>query len=287
MMQYKKAAPLELAERTISPKNSIFLMGILNVTPDSFFAESRATNLDAALKKALEMVEDGADIIDIGAESTRPGSSYVSAEEEIERLIPFLKLFRKHSDCPVSIDTRKFSVFKSAVEEGADILNDISALEDSPELAPYCAKKKLPIILMHKREKPDVMMQKVCYNDAVKEISAYLKERAEFAIKNGIAKDKIILDPGIGFAKDFETNCKIIKHTSDFGLDGQFPVLIGASRKKCVGQLTGRETEERLAGTLAIHQLAVVHGAQYIRAHDVKETADMLKTLKGIECDVI
>ena len=286
-MEYKEAAPLKLKDRTISPKNGIFLMGILNVTPDSFFAESRAANLDEALEKALAMVEDGADIIDIGAESTRPGSLYVSEDEEINRLIPFLKLFRKHSDCPVSIDTRKFNVFKNAFEEGADILNDISALEDSPELATFCAEKKLPVILMHKREKPDVMMQKVCYNDAVKEISAYLKERADFAIKSGITKEKIILDPGIGFAKDFETNCRIIKHTSDFSLDGRYPVLIGASRKQCVGQLTGKPTEERLAGTLAIHQLAVLHGAQYIRAHDVKETADMLKTLKGIECDII
>ncbi|MBP5793495.1 MAG: dihydropteroate synthase [Spirochaetaceae bacterium] len=287
MIQYKEAAPLKLKDRTINPKNGIFLMGILNVTPDSFFAESRATELDKALEKALAMVEDGADIIDIGAESTRPGSLYVSEDEEINRLIPFLKLFRKHSDCPVSIDTRKFNVFKTAFEEGADILNDISALEDSPELAPFCAENKLPVILMHKREKPDVMMQKVCYNDAVSEISAYLKERADFAIKSGIAREKIILDPGIGFAKDFETNCKIIKHTSDFSLDGRYPVLIGASRKQCVGQLTGKPTEERLAGTLAIHQLAVLHGAQYIRAHDVKETADMLKTLKGIECDII
>ena len=286
-MQYKEAAPLKLRDRTISPKNGIFLMGILNVTPDSFYAGSRTPDLDAALKKALDMVENGVDIIDIGAESTRPGSFYVSEEEEINRLIPFLKLFRRHSDCPVSIDTRKFKVFKNAFEEGADILNDISAMEDSPELAPFCAENKLPVILMHKREKPDVMMEKVCYNDAVKEIAAYLKERAEFAIKNGIAKDKIILDPGIGFAKDFETNCKIIKHTSDFNLDGEYPVLIGASRKQCVGQLTGRPTEDRLAGSLAIHQLAVLHGAQYIRVHDVKETADMLKTLKGIECDII
>jgi len=286
-MRYNKASSLSLSNRTITPANGIFLMGILNVTPDSFYAESRATNLDTALKKALDMVENGADIIDIGAESTRPGAFYVSEEEEIKRLIPFLKLFRKHSDCPISIDTRKYNVFKCAFEEGADILNDISAFEDSPESAAFCAEKKLPVILMHKREKPDVMMQKVCYNDAVSEISIYLQSRVKFAIESGISKEKIILDPGIGFAKDFETNCRIIKHVSDFSLENEFPVLIGASRKQCVGQLTGRAPEERLAGSLAIHQLAVLHGAQYIRAHDVKETADMLKTLKGIEFDII
>lgn len=286
MMEYKQARGLETAGRIIKPKNGIFVMGIINVTPDSFYAASRSQELEKSLDKALEMIEDGADILDIGAESTRPGAEYVSKEEELNRLLPFLKLLRKHSDCPISIDTRKYEVFEQAFNEGADILNDISALEDSPQLASFCARQKIPVILMHKREKPAVMMQKVCYNDDIAEISAYLKERADFAIQNGIAKERIILDPGIGFSKNFETNCRIIKNVSKFSLDDKFPVLIGASRKSCVGQLTGRAPEERLAGTLAVHQLAVLHGAQYLRVHDVRETADMLKSLKGIERDI-
>ena len=258
-------------------------MGIINTTPDSFFSGSRKTNPDEAVQTALKMVEDGADILDLGAESTRPGAMYVSEEEQIKRMLPVLQAIRRKTDCPVSIDTRSLKVFQTMFENGADILNDISALEDDDGLAAFVAKEKIPVILMHKKGNPDVMMSNLCYNDIVTDIVSYFKERISYAHSKEIEDDRIILDPGIGFSKNLSQNIEIISRTFDFSFNGTYPVLIGASRKTCVGQLTGKTAENRLAGTLAVHQLAVQYGASILRVHDVAETADMLKVLKGFE----
>lgn len=272
---------INLCNKTISPKNGVFVMGIINTTPDSFFSGSRKTEPQEAAETALRMVQDGADILDLGAESTRPGAMYVSEEEQIRRMLPVLQEIRKKTDCPVSIDTRSLKVFQTMFDNGADIINDISAFEDDAGLADFAAKEKIPVILMHKKGNPDEMMSNLCYNDIVTDIISYFKERISFAHSKGLQDDRIILDPGIGFSKNLSQNIEIISRAFDFSFNGTYPVLIGASRKTCIGQLTGKTAENRLAGTLAVHQLAVLYGASILRVHDVPETVDMLKVLKG------
>ena len=274
---------INLSGRTILPKNGVFVMGIINTTPDSFFSGSRKTKPQEAAETALRMVQDGADILDLGAESTRPGAMYVSEEEQIRRMLPVLQEIRKKTDCPVSIDTRSLKVFQTMFDNGADIINDISALEDDAGLADFAAKEKIPVILMHKKGNPDEMMSNLCYNNIVTDIISYFKERIDFAHSKGIEDSRIIIDPGIGFSKNLDQNIEIISNTSEFSFNRTYPVLIGASRKTCIGQLTGKPAENRLAGTLAAHQLAVQYGAAILRVHDVAETADMLKVLKGFE----
>ena len=280
---YNLTPQINLSGRTILPKNGVFVMGIINTTPDSFFSGSRKTKPQEAAETALRMVQDGADILDLGAESTRPGAMYVSEEEQIRRMLPVLQEIRKKTDCPVSIDTRSFKVFQTMFDNGADIINDISALEDDTDLADFAAKEKIPVILMHKKGNPDEMMSNLCYNNIVTDIISYFEERIEFAHSKGIEDSRIIIDPGIGFSKNLAQNIEIISNTSKFSFNGTYPVLIGASRKTCIGQLTGKPAENRLAGTLAAHQLAVQYGAAILRVHDVAETTDMLKVLKGFE----
>ncbi|WP_147612388.1 dihydropteroate synthase [Treponema pectinovorum] len=268
---------LKLADRNIKTENRAFVMGIINTTEDSFWEKSRG-----GVEQALRMIDEGTDILDFGAESTRPGSNYVSAEEECKRLLPVLKEVRKHSSIPISIDTRKYEVMKACYEEGADILNDISALEDDSRLAPFCAQKKLPVILMHKRATPDVMQNDTHYDDIFLEVDSYLKKRVDYALNQGITSDKIILDPGIGFGKNAQDNCTLIKKC---GLlcDSKYPVLMALSRKSVIGALTGRAVEQRLIGTVCADLISVLNGAFMIRVHDVKEAVDSLAVLKGIE----
>lgn len=267
---------LKLAEKTISTDLNAFVMGIVNATPDSFWEKSRGGAEDA-----FRLIDEGADILDIGGESTRPGSAYVSEEEEIKRVIPVIEEIRKKSDIPVSVDTRKMSVFKAAYEAGADILNDVSALEDSPELADFCAEKKVPVILMHKRGIPVEMQNNTDYQNIFNEVNDYLLERACFAESRGIESEKIILDPGIGFGKNLDGNLQLIKDIGKLG-NGKYMTLMALSRKTCIGQMTGKDISERMAGTLAADLISVMKGAQMVRVHDVKETVDTLKVLKYI-----
>jgi len=268
---------LLLKDREIYTELPAFVMGIVNVTPDSFWAESRG-----GAEHAMELIRQGADIIDIGAESTRPGSAYVSAEEELSRIIPVIQEIRRTSDIPISVDTRKKSVMEKAVECGADILNDISALEDDPDMARFCASSGIPVILMHKRGTPVNMQANGVYTDAFSEVNSYLEDRAEYAIKNGISADKIIVDPGIGFGKDLDANIALIKDAGKL-CSGKYPVLMALSRKSCIGLMTGRKVQDRLSGTLAADLLAVMSGASMVRVHDVKETVDTLQILRYIK----
>lgn len=269
---------LNLRSRTAETKLPAFVMGIVNATPDSFFDKSRG-----GAERALRLIDDGADLLDIGGESTRPGSEYVSAEEEIRRVVPIIDEIRKHSDIPISIDTRKFDVMKAAFEAGADILNDISALEDDEMLASFCAKENLPVILMHKRGIPSNMQKNTNYGKVVfDEVNSYLEKRAEFALASGIKPDKIWLDPGIGFGKDVKGNFELIRRCGELG-SGKYPVLMALSRKSCIGAVTGREVQERLSGTLTADVLSVLHGASMVRVHDVKETVDSLKIISAVE----
>lgn len=286
-MAEKNTFSLQLAKSILYPKNGVFVMGILNATPDSFFSGSRISSPEAAANAAREMEESGVDIIDIGAESSRPSADYISPEEECRRLLPVIQAVRRVTKCPISIDTRHRFVFEAAFNAGADILNDISALEDDASLAEFAAQKKVPVILMHKRGIPADMMQKVCYTDIVQEITAYFAGRIAYAHSAGIADNAIILDPGIGFSKKLQANCRIIRETAAFSVNEKYPVLIGGSRKTCVGELTGQPPEKRLSGTIALHMLAAQNGAAMLRVHDVRETVDMLKVMRGIESDII
>ncbi|MCR5171510.1 MAG: dihydropteroate synthase [Treponema sp.] len=271
---------LKLSDRTITTNHKAFVMGIVNVTPDSFWKKSRGGK-----SLALKLIREGADILDIGAESTRPGSSYVSEEVQIKRLVPIIKAIRKVSDIPVSVDTRSARVFKECRQAGADILNDVAALEDDAELAPYCAKEKVPVILMHKRSTPDKMQQNTTYTDIFKEVDEYLQNRIQYALKQGISSDKIILDPGIGFGKDGQGNCELIKDCGKL-CSSKYPVLMALSRKSVIGFLTNNKTKDRLCGTIVADIIAVLHGASLIRVHDVKEAVDSLRVLDGIEYGV-
>ena len=248
---------LELANRTISTKLPAFVMGILNATPDSFWENSRGN-----ISSVMDLIESGADILDIGGESTRPGSDYINEEEEIKRIIPVIKEIRKYSDIPISVDTRKKSVMQAAYDEGADILNDVSALEDDDKLAFFAAQKKIPVVLMHKRGNPKLMQNQTNYDDVFKEVNDYLFERIEYAQANGIEENKIIIDPGIGFGKNM--------------------VLMALSRKSCIGEMTSKTVENRLSGTLAANLISVLNGASIVRVHDISETIDTMKVLSYI-----
>ena len=265
---------LTLRDRVIRTELPSFVMGIVNATPDSFWEKSRTTNLDA-----LKLIEDGADIIDVGGESTRPGSGYIDAEEEIRRIVPVIREIRKNSDVAISVDTRKKAVMEAAFNECADILNDVSAMEDDSEMASFCAEKGIPVILMHKRGIPSQMQLNTEYSDIFEDVSSYLNDRADIAIKAGISPEKIIVDPGIGFGKSLEGNVSLIRNLKNL-CDGKYTILMALSRKTCIGQMTGRDVPERLAGTLAADLVSVLNGAKIVRVHDVKETVDTLKVLR-------
>ena len=264
----------ELADRIICTQLPAFVMGIVNATPDSFWKDSRG-----GFERAMSLIAQQADILDIGGESSRPGSEYVSEQEEIERVVPLIEKIRKESSIPISVDTRKKSVIKAAVEAGANILNDISALEDDAEIASYCASVDIPVILMHKRGLPSNMQNNTFYNDVFNEVDSYLQKQADYAISCGIKSKRIIVDPGIGFGKDFEANLALIKNCGRL-CNGRFPVLMALSRKTCIGQMTQKEeVGERLFGTLAANLISVQNGASFVRVHDVAETIDTLKVL--------
>ena len=277
---------LPLAHRTISTDRAAFVMGIVNATPDSFYAPSRTKDVDAALR----LIDEGADILDIGGESTRPGSAYVSEEEELRRVIPLIKEIRRaNSAVAISVDTRKGNVMRAALEEGADILNDISALEDDASLFQLCAETQIPVILMHKAGVPQTMQAKPLSGDIFDEVNRYLLSRAELAEKAGIAAEKIIVDPGIGFGKTHEANKSLIARCGEL-CGGRYQVLMALSRKTVIGEMLAKKAspdapllplppEERLYGTLTADILSVLSGASIIRVHDVKPAADTMTVL--------
>ncbi|MDO4506920.1 MAG: dihydropteroate synthase [Spirochaetales bacterium] len=267
---------LILRDRTVTTENPAFVMAIVNATPDSFYSESRG-NLDRALK----MIDEGADLLDIGGESTRPGSAYVDEEEELSRVVPLVREIRKHSSIPISIDTRKKSVMEAAFDAGADILNDVSAMEDDEAMADFCARAGIPVILMHKRGIPGNMQSNTEYGNVFDEVSSYLDARADYAISRGIKKDKIIVDPGVGFGKDLGGNVQLIKNCGKL-CGGKYPVLMALSRKTCIGQMTGREVDERLYGTLAADLISVLNGAFMVRVHDCAPCVDTFAVLKSL-----
>ena len=282
--------PIPLANRILTTEKPAYIMAIVNCTPDSFWEHSRSYSSAQAAEKALAHFEAGADIVDIGGESSRPGSDYVSAEEQIERIVPVIEEIRRRSSGVISVDTRLLSVMKAARQAGADILNDISALEDDTNLASFAASEKIPVILMHKRGTPLIMQRNTDYTDVVRDIASYLADRIEYAVSEGIAPEKIIVDSGVGFGKDRTANISLIRSGAVM-LDliekrtGRRIMhnLMGLSRKTVIGEITGKETSARLAGSLAANMIAVQRGCTIVRVHDTAETADMLRVLNALE----
>ena len=270
-------------EHIIKTDLPAFIMGIINATPDSFYEPSRSISVEKGLERALVLEAEGADIIDIGGESTRPGSSYISEEDEIERVIPLIEAIRKRSAVPISVDTRKAAVMKAAFKAGATLCNDISALTDDPALGRLIAEEAGAVVLMHKRGTPPTMQQNVPqYGNVVTEVRDYLEERVAYALNCGIAQECIIIDYGIGFGKTVEDNYRLVAASTYFTGLG-YPLLAGLSRKSFIGAVTGGSPEKRLSGTLAATMYAVQQGALIVRVHDVAETKELLLVLKELQ----
>lgn len=243
-------------------------MGIVNVTPDSFSDGNMYLQPSAAVARAFQLIDDGADIIDIGGESTRPGSESVSVEEELRRVIPIIEKIRAGSNIPISIDTTKSEVARQALATGADIVNDISALKFDEKMMSTVAQTNAAVVLMHIKGTPKTMQSDPGYDNIVAEISSFLQKRIDACKNAGI--EKIIIDPGIGFGKTLEHNLEIFRRLDEFQKLG-FPVLVGPSRKSFIGALTGLSVDERLEGTAAAVAVSVMRGANILRVHDVKE----------------
>ena len=256
-------------------------MGVLNVTPDSFYDGGRYTGHDAACERAARMAADGADIIDIGGESSRPGSSPVTADEEIRRVVPVIESIAASVNLPLAIDTRKAEVARAALSAGASIVNDISAMAD-PEMAATVTAFDAGIVLMHIHGEPGTMQDEPLDEfHVLDDVLHLLEQRTAEALDRGIKRDRIALDPGIGFGKTFKANELLINHLDRLKGLG-FPILIGASRKKFIGERTGRSVGDRLAGSLAAHVIAFARGAAIFRVHDVMETKDALTIVHAI-----
>jgi dihydropteroate synthase len=257
------------------------LMGVLNVTPDSFSDGGFFLNKEKAISRGLRMVEEGADVIDIGGESTRPGSKPVELEEELRRVIPVIESLEREVDVPISIDTYKSAVAQKAVEAGAQIINDISGLHFDPNLAQVAAREDIPLVLMHIRGTPETMQRDVHYSSLFAEIIRYLKNSISMAESAGIAPGQIIIDPGIGFGKTMEDNLLILKHLYEFRILGK-PILLGTSRKNFIGKILSAEVGDRLEGTLSSIAIAVLNGAHIIRSHDVLEAKKVIAVADAV-----
>ena len=258
-------------------------MGIVNVTPDSFSDGGLFLDAEAAIEHGRTLAADGADILDVGGESTRPGAEAVDAEEELERVRPVVEALAGESGpgVQVSIDTSKTAVAAAALDAGAEIVNDVTALRADPDLAALCADRECGLVLMHMLGDPRTMQENPTYEDVVDEVKAFLAERVDAAITAGVAEERIWVDPGIGFGKTLEHNLELLRRLGELRGLGR-PVVVGSSRKSFIGAITGREVEDRLGGTVASNVLAVLAGADVVRVHDVLELKQALNVAEAI-----
>ncbi|MBE0350048.1 dihydropteroate synthase [Pseudoalteromonas lipolytica] len=266
--------------------DSPVVMGILNVTPDSFSDGGNYCQLDSAVKQAHTLLEQGAKIIDIGGESTRPGAPDVSLEDELDRVIPLVKALRKTSDCIISIDTSKSEVMRQAILAGADIINDVRALQEPGAIEVLSAYPDVAICLMHMQGQPRTMQSNPQYEDLFADINDFFSERIAACEQAGIQQQRIILDPGFGFGKTLAHNYEILDRFDEFN-QFNLPVLAGLSRKSMIGNLLNKSTDERLAGSLAGALIAAQNGAKIIRVHDVSETLDVLTVWQACKKGII
>ena len=265
---------LRLGKRT-------YIMGILNVTPDSFSDGGLYFQQDKAIDQGFAMVREGADIIDIGGESTRPYSENISDDEELERVIPVIKALSRDIKVPISIDTCKAEVARQALRAGASMINDISALRFDPEMASVAAKAGVPVILMHMKGTPGNMQDNPSYDNLIPEILDFLQDGIDRAVKSGITKDMIIVDPGIGFGKTFEHNLELIKELKQLAALER-PILLGTSRKAFIGHILGNDPDRRDNGTMATVSVGVLNGAHIVRVHNLKKAFETVKVLDAI-----
>lgn len=281
----KRQVITTLADGRVLDYAQMSIMGILNITPDSFYGGSRVQDLGAVVERAGRMLADGAEVLDIGGESTRPGSESVEADEERARVVPVIEALRKaYPEAVLSVDTYRASTAEAALAVGADIINDISAMEADTRMAEVVVKSNAPIVLMHMRGTPKNMQSNCEYHNVVEEVATYLAGRAQILREQGVGADKIILDPGIGFAKNVEQNLLLMRDLEVLTSFG-YPVLLAASRKSTIGAVLGNiPAEERLEGTLATSLQAVQAGAQMVRVHDVLENARAIRMLEAILC---
>lgn len=266
---------LDLTSKTL-------IMGILNVTPDSFSDGGLFLDPQKALDHAVEMVKEGADIIDIGGESTRPGSDPVSAQDEIYRVLPVIELLLKTLDIPISIDTRKSEVAAAALKAGVNMVNDVSGLRFDPEMATIVHQYHVPIVIMHAKGQPKDMQENPVYDDLIEEIIEFLNESIQIAKRKGIDDNQIIVDPGIGFGKPWKENFRIIAQLSRFSQLG-YPILMGVSRKSFIGNALNLSEEKRILGTAAAVSASILNGADIVRVHDIQEMKQVCTIIDYIQ----
>jgi len=264
-----------------------YIMGILNVTPDSFADGGLYFDKSSAIERAYQIVEEGADIIDIGGESTRPGSEPISIKEELIRTIPLIEAISKKIKVPISIDTYKSEVAKAALDAGASMVNDISGLRFDPKMTDVVSEYKVPVVIMHIKGKPQDMQQNPVYEALIPEIIDYFRMGMKIASGAGISEDKIIIDPGIGFGKTFDHNLEIINNLREFTFLEK-PILVGPSRKAFIGKILGdAPATERLEGTAAAVSISIINGANVVRVHDVKEMVKVAKVADAVKREKI
>jgi dihydropteroate synthase len=272
---------LHLKNRAIDLEEKVVVMGVLNLTPDSFYDGGKYTGEAQALRRVEQTIEDGADIIDVGGESVRPGADPLSLNEELARVIPVLRKIRKSYSIPISIDTYKAEVARQAIEEGAEMVNDISGLRFDPDLRRVVARYGVPVILMHIKGTPKNMQDNPRYHSLMKEIISYLRKSIKLAEEAGVDPARIIVDPGIGFGKTTAHNLEILRRLEELKSLSK-PILVGLSRKSFIGNVLGLPQEERLEGGLAATSIAVSGGARIVRTHDVKSTRRAVDMVQAI-----
>jgi dihydropteroate synthase len=272
-------ATLRCGDKTLDLSRPV-VMGVLNVTPDSFSDGGRFLAAEAAVEHALVMVEEGAAIIDIGGESTRPGADPVPADEELRRILPVIEQLRRATPVVISVDTSKPEVIRGAAAAGAGLINDVRALRE-PGALEAAAATECAVCLMHMQGDPRTMQQAPSYVDVVKEVKSFLDERAQSCRTAGVSSDRIVIDPGFGFGKTLEHNLELLRRLGELTAGG-LPLLVGLSRKSIVGKLTGRGAGERVYGSVALAVIAALNGARIIRAHDVAATVDALRTVAAV-----
>ncbi len=280
-MEETHSAYLQACHVRIPCSRHVLVMGILNVTPDSFSDGGRFLDPQRALAHCEHLVNEGADLVDIGAESTRPGSAAIDEREELRRLKPVVEVIGKHATVPLSIDTRKAGVAERVIDWGASIINDISALEHDSRMGDVIARTKAGLVLMHMQGTPQTMRQYCRYDNVVEEVREYLRIRMDHAGEMGIAREQILIDPGIGFAKNEQQNLSLLKGLGVLRQLGR-PVLVGVSNKSFIGKVTGQPVEQRLMGTAAAVTAAVLGGAGIVRVHDVGSVREVVRMAEAI-----
>jgi dihydropteroate synthase len=272
-LRFADGDPLELGRRTR-------VMGVLNVTPDSFSDGGRNHELSAALDAAAEMIDQGADLIDVGGESTQPGATPVGITEEANRVLPVVEGIKRRMSARISVDTMKPEVARRAIDSGADMVNDVSGLSN-PDMLPLIVESRVPLVVMHMRGTPRTMQSDTAYDDLLASVRGFLEDCVGTAVAAGVSGDKIVVDPGIGFGKSAAGSLQLLRHLHELQRTGQ-PILVGASRKSFIGATLGLPVDERLEGSLAVAAYASANGAHIIRAHDVAATLRAVRMIDSI-----